>query len=70
MSSRFPSPQTELDGFLLVNGSVRLRLPTPSGVRRAELRLTGENLADTEYAYRPGYPMPGRVVLAGLIVGF
>ncbi len=70
LSSRFPSPQVELGGFLLVNGSVRLRLPATEAFRRAELRLTVENLGDEEYAYRPGYPMPGRIFLAGLVLGF
>ena len=34
------------------------------------LRLTGENLTDADYAFRPGYPMPGRSVLSGVAWGF
>lgn len=69
LGTRFPSPQVELDAFVLLNGTVRLRLPAAGPVRRAEVYLAAENLGDEEYAYRPGYPMPGRSFMVGLTVG-
>ncbi len=70
LGTRFPSQRTELESFLLLNGTVRLRLPAVGSVKRAELRINAENLGDEDYEYRPGYPMPGRTILAGLVVGF
>jgi hypothetical protein len=32
--------------------------------------VAGENLTDSTYQYRPGYPMPGVSVLAGIAWGF
>ena len=33
---------------------------------RVEVYLSGENLTDRDYAYRPGYPLPGINALGGL----
>ena len=38
--------------------------------RGAELYVAGENLTDSEYQYRPGYPMPRASVMGGVAWGF
>ncbi len=70
VGTRFPSQREQLDSFVLLNGTVRLRLPSMGSVKRAELRINAENLGNEDYEYRPGYPMPGRTIMAGLVVGF
>jgi iron complex outermembrane receptor protein len=32
--------------------------------------VAGENLTDSDYQYRPGYPMPGASVMGGVAWGF
>jgi outer membrane cobalamin receptor len=65
---RFPAPLQPVDSFLLLNGRVGWRLGETA--RGAELYLAGENLTDSVYQYRPGYPMPGASVTGGLAWGF
>jgi hypothetical protein len=53
-----------------------VRIPhAPKGNATVTLSFTllgpsGENLTDEDYAYRPGYPMPGRSWMLGLVLGF
>lgn len=63
---RYPAAPAEVDGFFLLNGRLARRLTS----RGTEAWLSGENLTGAEYRYRPGYPMPGRSVSAGLGWGF
>lgn len=67
---RYPSPDRTVDAYWLVNARVGVPLDLLLPGTGGELYLAGENLADEEYEYRPGYPMPGRTVLAGLDVRF
>jgi outer membrane cobalamin receptor len=55
---------------LLVNGRVGLPLARLGLGVDGEIFLVGENLADEEYEYRIGYPMPGRAVNLGLELSF
>jgi outer membrane cobalamin receptor len=57
------NPNTVGAHFLL-NGRVARRFVWDS--HQAEVYLSGENLTDRDYAYRPGYPMPGINALVGL----
>ncbi|MFE8644301.1 TonB-dependent receptor [Sphingomonas sp. NCPPB 2930] len=52
-------------GFAVVNLRTAYALPRLLGPR-GEVFLALENLADRSYAYRPGYPMPGRSVQIGV----
>ncbi len=62
---RFPGQPEAVDGFLLLNGRVAWDLSAKeNGI---QLFVTGENLTDTDYSYRPGYPMPGATVRGGFI---
>jgi iron complex outermembrane receptor protein len=38
--------------------------------KRGEIFVAMENLLDTRYAYRPGYPMPGRWGQIGFSASF
>ncbi len=61
---RFPGPLVPVPGYFLLNGRLAYRLkaarPAP------EIYLAGENLSASDYAFRPGYPMPGASVMGGL----
>jgi len=70
LSERWPSPRTELDGFTLLNVRTVGTIPTHGAVRALQVFLAAENLTDEDYAYRPGYPMPGRSWMLGLVLGF
>lgn len=54
-------------GFAVVNLRAAYALPQLLGPR-GEVFLALENLADRHYAYRPGYPMPGRSAQVGVNV--
>ena len=63
---RFPGAPARLDGYLLANGRIAWRIESTG----LELFVAGENLGDVNYAYRPGYPMPGRNALTGVSWSF
>jgi len=65
---RFPGLLTTVDSYFLLNGKVAARLDAVSP--GLEVFLAGENLTDSDYAYRPGYPMPGASVSGGASLRF
>lgn len=69
LNPRYATRQAAIDSYALVNlkGSWAL-VGGPRG--RLELFLAGENLADVDYQYRPGYPAPGRMATGGVEVRF
>jgi len=69
LNPRYATRQAAIDSYALVNlrGSWAL-VGGPRG--QLELFVAGENLADADYEYRPGYPAPGRVVTGGVEVRF
>jgi outer membrane cobalamin receptor len=64
---RFSAPPRPIAAFFLLNGRVGWRLGERT--RGAEIYVAGENLTDSDYQYRPGYPMPGTSVMGGLSFG-
>ena len=64
---RFPAPLQPVDPYFLLNGRVGWRLGEKA--RGAELYVAGENLTDSAYEYRPGYPMPGASLMGGVAWG-
>jgi outer membrane cobalamin receptor len=64
---RYPAPLAAVDPFFVLNGRIGWRLGEKA--RGAELYVAGENLTDSAYEYRPGYPMPGASVMAGVAWG-
>lgn len=65
---RFPGPLTTVDAYFLLNGKVTAKLENV--VPGLEVFVAGENLTDSDYAYRPGYPMPGASASFGASVRF
>ncbi len=61
---RFPEEAARVDGFFLLHGRVARKCGP------GEVFLAVENLTDTSYAYRPGYPMPGINAMLGLSLSF
>jgi iron complex outermembrane receptor protein len=65
---RFPGAPARVDAYFLLNGKASARLdPLLPGL---VVFVAGENLTGSDYAYRPGYPMPGTTVSAGASLGF
>ena len=62
------SSTTKLSGFTIAN--TRISYPTTSLGKRGEYFIAVENLFNTSYAYRTGYPMPGRWAQVGLSASF
>jgi outer membrane cobalamin receptor len=65
---RYPGQPQCVEAYFLLNGRAVVRL-----TKRAhgpELFLSAENLTGADYAYRPGYPMPGRSFASGLAWAF
>jgi outer membrane receptor protein involved in Fe transport len=58
----------KVDGFTVAN--LRLSHPLPALGKRGEVFVAVENLFDAKYAYRTGYPMPGRWGQLGLSASF
>ncbi len=54
--------------FAIMNARVSYRLPMLG--KRGEIFVAMENLLDVNYAYRPGYPMPGRWGQVGVSASF
>ena len=65
---RFPGAAARVDGYFLLNGKLSARLD--GLVRGLDVFVAGENLTDSSYSYRPGYPMPGATVSGGAAVRF
>lgn len=59
------SNTSRVGGFAVVNLRVAYALPSLLGPR-GEVFIALENLADRRYAYRSGYPMPGRSAQLGV----
>jgi iron complex outermembrane receptor protein len=59
---------TMLDGFTLLNA--RISHPIKTLGKAGEIFIAAENLLDSDYGYRPGYPMPGRWGQIGLSASF
>jgi iron complex outermembrane receptor protein len=60
----------EVDAYLILNAKLSYLFTAPSGQWRGELFLAGENLTDTDYEYRPDYPMAGISWSTGLKLTF
>lgn len=68
LNPRYARTQTRVGSYFLLNGRLTRRLAR--GTVPVEVFVGGENLSDTDYEVRPGYPMPGRSFTAGLNVAF
>jgi iron complex outermembrane receptor protein len=60
-----------LPAVVLVNARLAYTFSLPSiKLRRGEIFIAGENLADRKYYYQPGYPLPGLSAMIGLKAAF
>lgn len=67
----FLAPGARVEGHFLLNGRAGYQLPVRLGDgSTAEIFLSGENLTNERYAYRPGYPMPRTAWLSGIDLRF
>ncbi|MHA6847981.1 TonB-dependent receptor [Ralstonia syzygii] len=58
----------KVSGFTVANA--RIAYPLPALGKKGEVFLAVENLFNRDYAYRPGYPMPGRWGQVGVSASF
>jgi iron complex outermembrane receptor protein len=58
----------QVDSFVIMNARVSHQLPFLG--KKGEIFVAMENLLDADYAYRPGYPMPGRWGQIGIAASF
>ena len=65
---RFPGQPVTVAPYFLLNAKVTA--PLERVAPGLELFLAGENLTDSDYAYRPGYPMPGASFSGGASLRF
>jgi outer membrane cobalamin receptor len=63
-------PSATVGDFFLLNARLGYELPLPSDRVTAELFVAGENLTNTNYEYKQGYPMPGINGMIGATVSF
>ncbi|MFV0601960.1 MAG: TonB-dependent receptor [Brachymonas sp.] len=63
-----PKDTQKVDAFTVAN--MRLSYPIPALGKKGEVFLAVENIFDAKYAYRTGYPMPGRWGQVGLSASF
>ncbi|MBW2059797.1 MAG: hypothetical protein JRJ26_20115 [Deltaproteobacteria bacterium] len=64
LNPRFPGPGATIDAYFLLNGRLGCQVN-----HRIGIFVAGENLTDSLYEFRPGYPMPGRIWMVGLDLG-
>jgi iron complex outermembrane receptor protein len=70
LNPRFAVRQAVVDSYFLMNGKFALPLRWLGLGVDGDVFLAAENLADQDYEYRIGYPMPGRTVNMGLDLSF
>ena len=70
LNPRFAPGQALVDGYLLANAKVALPWHLFGIPLDGSIFLFGENLGDASYEHRIGYPMPGRMVQAGVDIVF
>lgn len=70
LNPRFTSGQAAVDGYLLGNAKFDLPWRMLGLDLGGAVFVAGENLFDEDYEHRIGYPMPGRMIQAGVVVAF
>ena len=68
--TRFNPGTQQVDSYLIVNARLAYALEMWSGKLKGEIFGAVENLTDTDYAFRPGYPMPGIMPSIGFDLRF
>jgi iron complex outermembrane receptor protein len=65
---RFPGALAKVDSYFLLNGKMTAKLDAL--LPGLSAFVAGENLTGSDYAYRPGYPMPGATASFGVDTRF
>jgi iron complex outermembrane receptor protein len=60
----------EVDDYFLLNGKLAYLFDVQQWGMAGEVYVAGENLTDTDYEYRPNYPMPGATGMVGIQLKF
>ena len=63
LNPRYSTTQSSVDDYFLLNARVSYAI-SPA----LEVFAAGENLIDTNYEFRPGYPLPGISGTIGIII--
>lgn len=61
LNPRYAAAKTAVDDYFLLNARIGYQLSP-----HVQVFVVGENLTDSDYEYRPGYPMPGIAGLVGM----
>jgi len=70
LNPRYASVQARVGGYLLANAKFDLPWSMLGVALDGSIFVFGENLSDSSYEHRIGYPMPGRSVQVGVNLGF
>jgi len=70
LNPRYAAVQMEVDGYFLANAKISLPWRMLGIALDGSIFVFGENLSDSSYEHRIGYPMPGRSIQAGVDIGF
>ena len=70
LNPRFASGNVQVDDYFLANMKAAMPWRTLGLDIDGSIFIVGDNLADEEYEYRVGYPMPGRMWHFGIELGF
>jgi iron complex outermembrane receptor protein len=70
LNPRFAAGSAAVDGYLLANAKLDLPWRLLGLELEGAIFIVGENLLDEDYEHRLGYPMPGRMVQAGVDIRF
>ena len=70
LNPRFASGEVSVDSYFLANAKLAVPWRWLGLDLDGSVFVFGENLTDTEYQHRIGYPMPGRMIQIGVDVGF
>jgi len=70
LNPRFASGEVSVESYFLANAKLAVPWRWLGLDLDGSIFVFGENLTDTEYQYRIGYPMPGRMIQVGVDVGF
>jgi len=60
----------KVDSYFLLNGKLTYDFTLPYGNMKGQAYLAGENLTDTDYEQKKGYPMPGTSGMVGVLLRF
>ncbi|MCU0559358.1 MAG: TonB-dependent receptor plug domain-containing protein [Desulfobacterales bacterium] len=60
----------EVDNYFILNGKLAYLFDVQQWGMAGEVYVAGENLTDTDYEYRPNYPMPGATGMVGIQLKF